>query len=412
MKFFKIITLISALTLNSCIVKEAPIQRESIDYSKNNAIQIGLIDTIHSTILKEDRELIIYLPESAKDATTKREKYPILYLLDGRDNFIQMVAMLQRYSEKNNSKILPEMIIVGIPNENYSKRTMDFSPTTAGEPETYGRGNDFLEFIDKELFPYIENKYSPSTDKTIIGHSFGGVVVMNALTRYTHMFDNYMMIDGSLHFDNELFLNNEDYSVENKDLKNKNLFIAIANTATYGSTLESIRKDTIRSNRFVRHSLKLVDQIESSDTKINMEWKYYENETHGTTNYLSQLDALRFFYSWFDFKEEHKYRNKYFIPETEDDKFAVLVKKHFEKVSQELGYKYKPEMAWLSSYAYSLNSFQNQPEQAIQTYELNIEYYPDNPQVYIDLAEFYSSQNNSILAKEYYGKADVKLKSQ
>lgn len=61
----------------------------------------------------------------------------------------------------------------------------------------------------------------------------------------------------------------------------------------------------------------------------------------------------------------------------------------------------KPGENWLSSYAYSLSSFQNQPDQAIETYKLNIDY---SPTAYKDLADFYLSQKDTISAKKYYGK--------
>jgi hypothetical protein len=253
-----------------------------------------------------------------------------------------------------------------------------------------------------ELFPFIEKNYSGSNNRTIIGHSFGGVAIMNALTAHNEMSDNYLLIDGSLYFDNELFLNNPKYSLKGKDLKGKNLYIGIANTATYGSNLESIKKDTIRANRFVRYSLELVDLIESLDTDLNLQWKYYENDTHGSAAFLSQMHGFRFFYSWFEFKEEQKYRSKYFVPQANEDRFANLTKKHFENVSKKLGYEFKPDQKWLSDYAGSLSSFQNQPKQAVETYELNIEYYPNSPKAHEELADFHLSQNDTLSAKTYY----------
>ncbi len=397
-KFEKLLFAILLLGIVSCGKNE----KQSKSPKPNSGIQIGLIDTIHSNALNQERELVIYIPESAKDPNRKRDKYPVVYLLDGDYNFVPFVGMLKQYSEMNDTKILPEMIVVGIPNIDFNSRMMDFSPTTAGKPEQYGGGDKFLEFIKTELFPYIEQNYSGSQNRTIVGHSFGGVLVMNALTKHQEMFTNYLLIDGSLYFDNELFFNNPNYSLKGKDLKDKNLYIGIANTATYGSDLESIKKDTIRANKYVRHSIKLVDQIKSLDTDLNLKWKYYENDTHGSTAFLSQMDGFRFFYSWFEFKEEQKYRSKHFEPKTDEDRFANLTRKHFENVSKKLSYNFKPEQNWLSGYAGSLNSFQKQPDQAIETFKLNIEYYPNSSSAYKDLADFYLSQKDTILAKKYY----------
>lgn len=403
-KLKQLFTLFLLLSFISCGKKKLQETEKTNSTKSNQGIQIGKFDSIKSDILNQERELIIYLPESFKNPNRKRDKYPVVYLLDGAYNFVPFLGMLKQYSEMNDTKILPEMIVVGIPNINFKSRMMDFSPTTDGNPEQFGGGDKFLSFIKKELFPYIEENYSGSNNRTIIGHSFGGLVVMNALTNHSEMFDNYLMIDGSLYFDNELFLKNPKYSLAGKDLKKKNLYIGIANTATYGSSLESIKNDTIRANRYVRHSLKLVEQIEQMETELNMKWKYYEKDTHGSTAFLAQMDGFRFFYSWFEFKEEQKYRSKYFEPKSKNDRFATLTKNHFVNVSNKLGYEFKPEQDWLSSYASSLNSFQNQPKQAIETYELNIEYYPKNPKAYEDLADFYLSQNDTISAKKYYTK--------
>ncbi|GAA4276558.1 alpha/beta hydrolase-fold protein [Aquimarina mytili] len=405
-KLRQLILIILLLSIISCIEKEKQQETEETDSTKlNQGIQIGQFDKINSKILNQERKLIIYVPESVNDPKRKRKQYPVVYLLDGVYNFMPFVGMLKQYSEMNDTKILPEMIVVGIENADFKSRMMDFSPTTDGNPKQYGGGEKFLSFIKKELFPYIEENYSGSNNRTIIGHSFGGLVVMNALTNHSEMFDNYLMIDGSLYFDNELFLKNSKYSLKDKDLKGKNFYIGIANTATYGSSLESIKSDTIQANRYVRHSLNLVNQINEMNTGLNMKWKYYENDTHGSSAFLSQLDGFRFFYSWFEFKKEQYYRSKYFIPKTKEDRFANLTELHFENVSKKLGYNFKPEKDWVSGYAYSLNSFQNQPQQAIETYKLNIKYYPKTPSVYKDLADFYLSQKDTSNAIVNYKKA-------
>lgn len=400
MRFINLIIAVLFLSIVSCEQKET--KSEKTSPNPINGIQIGILDTIHSKILNQERELVIYIPKSAKDPKRKKEQYPVVYLLDGGYNFVPFIGMLKLYSEMHDTKVLPEMIVIGIPNIDFESRMMDLSPTSAGNPELYGGGDKFLKFIREELFPQIEQKYPVSKNRTIVGSSLGGLAVINALTFQPEMFENYLMIDGSLAFDNELFLNNPKYSLKGKDLKGKKLYIGIANTATYGSDLESIRKDTIRANKYVRHSLKLIDQIDSMETELNMEWKYYKNDTHGSTAFLAQKDGFRFFYSWFEFKKEQNYRSKYYVPQTENDRFANITKKHFENVTNNIGYEFKPEQEWLSSYAESLSSFQNQPKQAIETYKLNIEYYPNSPKAYEDLADFYLSQSDSISAKKYY----------
>lgn len=350
--------------------------------TSEKGLNIGHIDTINSKVLNEKRELLIYLPESIKYSDYKREKYPVIYLLDGRYNFLQLVALERQYAEKNDTKILPEMIIVGISNENQDKRQLDYSPTTSGESEKFGRADQFLEFVNDELFTYIENNYpAASQNRTIIGHSFGGVAALNALSKHSEMFENYLIIDASFWYDNELFLNNPEYRLDNKDLTNKNLFLAIANTSQFGSTLETIREDTLSVNKYVRHSLQLKDQLEKSPLKPNLNWKYYEDDTHGSSVFPAQLDALRFFYSWFEFKEERKYQGKYGVPESEEESFSRLTEKHFKMVSEELGYEFYPTLPWLITNIDMLLDYHNLPNQAKYLLNLAKRYYPENKDI-------------------------------
>ncbi|MFI5142120.1 MAG: alpha/beta hydrolase-fold protein, partial [Bacteroidia bacterium] len=46
-------------------------------------ISIGKVDSLYSKILKENRELWVYLPDNFNAS----KKYPIVYLLDGKTNF-------------------------------------------------------------------------------------------------------------------------------------------------------------------------------------------------------------------------------------------------------------------------------------------------------------------------------------
>jgi len=78
----------------------------------NYQFKIGKIDSIYSNILKESRELYIHLPESY-DSNSQR-KYPVIYVLDG-DVLLNTVSTVHDFYWGG---YMPEMIIVGISNEN------------------------------------------------------------------------------------------------------------------------------------------------------------------------------------------------------------------------------------------------------------------------------------------------------
>ncbi|OYZ45266.1 MAG: hypothetical protein B7Y19_08840, partial [Sphingobacteriales bacterium 24-40-4] len=78
----------------------------------------GIKDSLFSQTLNENRNLLIYLPKSLRDKKDTSKRYPVLYVLDGDSHFLSVSGIVQNLSEKVGNKVLPEMIIVRIPNTN------------------------------------------------------------------------------------------------------------------------------------------------------------------------------------------------------------------------------------------------------------------------------------------------------
>ena len=186
----------------------------SFGFAQNrNKIEIGTIDSITSKVLNEERKIWVHIPRSAQYASGfAKQKYPVVYVLDGDAHFSSIVGIIEQLSEINGNTNCPEMIVVGIPNTN---RTRDLTPThsTIELPfvnkdlsDNSGGGENFALFLEKELLPYIESKYPAAPYKTLIGHSFGGLTVMNILTSHTQLFNAYIAIDPSMWWDHQQFL--------------------------------------------------------------------------------------------------------------------------------------------------------------------------------------------------------------
>ena len=152
----------------------------------------------------------MHIPESALNSTSNTTKYPVLYLLDGPGHFYSVTEMIKQLSANGNT-IVPEMIIVAIPN---TDRSLDLTPSHvdidvfSGDSIQYssGGGNKFLDFMEDELIPHIEKTYPAAPYSTFVGHSFGGLSVINVLISRPHLFNNYVAIDPSLWWDDQAFL--------------------------------------------------------------------------------------------------------------------------------------------------------------------------------------------------------------
>jgi predicted alpha/beta superfamily hydrolase len=231
----------------------------------NNMISIGRVDSLHSNILGEERKIWVYLPEGAKD-TSKR--FPVLYLLDGDAHFSSVVGMIQQLSGVNGNTICPDMIVVGIPN---TDRTRDLTPThsllfpdgsKSNDLKSSGGGEKFESFIQKELMPHIDSLYPVAPYKMLVGHSFGGLTVMNIMVHHPDMFNTYVAIDPSMWWDKQKLLDQARDAFKQNNYKGKSLYLGIANTMPAGMDTLQVRIDTSGTTSHLRSILQWTDLLQ------------------------------------------------------------------------------------------------------------------------------------------------------
>jgi len=113
-----------------------------------------------------------------------------MFVLDGTSQDSHTANTVEVLSAIN---ITPEMIIVGIPN---SDRNRDLTPHYLyrgfeDEDSTKGAGDNFLSFMEKELIPFVDEKYRTTNYKMLAGHSRGGLFALYALLEKPDLFDAY-----------------------------------------------------------------------------------------------------------------------------------------------------------------------------------------------------------------------------
>src|ERR1700748_2460714 len=96
----------------------------SLQAQTSNFVNIGVMDSIHSKLLNENRKIWVHVPASANQY--KKKKYPVVYVLDAERCFTGVVGIIDYLSSVNGNDICPEMIVIGIPNTN---RSRDLTPT-------------------------------------------------------------------------------------------------------------------------------------------------------------------------------------------------------------------------------------------------------------------------------------------
>lgn len=212
-----IVCLIALLILSSCTCK--------------HETQITLPNTEVQVIKSKENDvaykLFVSLPEgyNTKENHSYRKNYPVLYLLDPDIEFAMLASIARTMV---NYDTIEPFIIVGIGYQNQDltvmnsknfwdqwtkNRARDYIPIKvqqgkedfeSGDHEYSGLSNltggsaKFKNFIEKELIPYINQKYRTSNERTLVGHSQAGLFSSWMMLEHPSIFEKYIILSPSL----------------------------------------------------------------------------------------------------------------------------------------------------------------------------------------------------------------------
>lgn len=135
---------------------------------------------LHSTVLGEDRPIIVRVPA---DYDSVGGHYPVVVVLDAEGLFVPAAASADVLPWAFRG---PETILVGVPN---TQRVRDMttrwtSHVTAGGaswmiPNAGGAAN-FLRFLEFELIPEIDRRYRTTPFRVLVGQSLSALFALHA----------------------------------------------------------------------------------------------------------------------------------------------------------------------------------------------------------------------------------------
>ncbi|WP_240935903.1 alpha/beta hydrolase [Hymenobacter sp. HDW8] len=266
-----------------------------------NQTVLGHTDSLRSTILKENRKFYVHVPAGAAgQAATQR--YPVVYLFDADAQFAAATSMIQ-YLSTNYNALCPQMIVVGLL---HPDRRKDLTPThvvadppfwAPGASKTTGGGEPFIAFIEQELMPYIDAHYPTQPRKMLIGHSLGGLAVMQIFVHHTRLFDSYICLDPSMWWDNQALLKETKRALETRRFHGTSLYLGIANTADEGMDVTTVLTDTTMATLHMRSALQLQRYFEHNQQNgLKYRGKYYQDDSHMSVPFIAEYEALRFLF--------------------------------------------------------------------------------------------------------------------
>jgi predicted alpha/beta superfamily hydrolase len=267
-----------------------------------NQTLLGRPDSLRSTILQENRKFYVHVPAAAVGQQGAPKRYPVVYLFDADAQFATATSMIQ-YLSTNYNTLCPEMIVVGIL---HADRRKDLTPThvtadppflAAGAGKTTGGGEAFIAFLEQELLPYIDQRYPTQPRKLLIGHSLGGLAVMQIFVHHTPLFDSYVCLDPSMWWDHQALLKETKRALETRRFPGTSLYLGIAHTAGKGMGLNRVLTDTTKETLHMRSILTLQRYLEHNPHNgLRYRGKYYPDDTHMSVPLIAEYDALRFLF--------------------------------------------------------------------------------------------------------------------
>lgn len=143
-----------------------------------------------SKILKNRREIAVYLPPQYESETSRR--FPVLYMHDGQNCFNEATSFAGEWQADETAQRLieageiPPIIIVAVANAG-EDRMAEYTPTADERHPEGGKGAAYAKFLMSEVKPFIDKTYRTLPDKPntgVCGSSLGGLISLYIASEY------------------------------------------------------------------------------------------------------------------------------------------------------------------------------------------------------------------------------------
>ena len=300
-QLFFLISLLTVIVLDAS--SQGQVTKPDVKTYTSVSVPNTEMRTFYSSILNQEMNIYIKLPISYYHNPQK--VYPALYFTDANRSFPMVANMISIFEVPR--LVEPEIIVIGIGYKIKDLadwgawRTRDLTPTNIPALDTTwatmltrmtgrqfvvksGGAATFLEFIVREVFPFVESNYRVSpTGRGIGGYSYGGLFSLYVLFKQPELFSIYYAGSPSIDYDKGVLFNFEkEYASTHKDL-NAKLFMSAG-----------MSEDTM----MVTNMKKMADLLQARNYPgLTVETHIFPGETHESCYPSSIMRALRVLYN-------------------------------------------------------------------------------------------------------------------
>lgn len=231
--------------------------------------------------------LLVALPASF--ASEPARKYPVLFLCDGYWDFGLVRGFLGnlRYDEA-----IPEILVVGLSyvgdNPDYDAlRMLDLSPVPdRDDPQgkRSGHGGGFLQVLESQIIPFVEEEYRADPAYRVIGgSSLGGLFVLYAAQERPGLFRGVIAPSPAVQFGDGYLFERERLRHEQRTPWPVRLYLSAA-----GEEWPEFRDGVIRYHDLLANN---------RPPKLELAWRLVQGERHAGTKAESFNRGLRFVFA-------------------------------------------------------------------------------------------------------------------
>ncbi|MBL7759029.1 MAG: alpha/beta hydrolase [Chitinophagaceae bacterium] len=255
-----------------------------------------LTDSLYSKVLGEMRYYDWYEPVSTLPQPSKG----ILIVLDGQALLGSTVETVKALATEPGLAELNDWIVLGI--GNIWKRDRDYTPSrqlqiphmdSMSAAQT-GAVFPFLQFMEQELMPVINRRYPQLKHRILLGHSFGGLAVLECFVRKPGLFTHYITAEPSIWWPayepvvTPLLLKQHDHKPF--------LYMAVGNVPDHTARFEQILADSTGTYPLQQPGVRVLNTLQRQTT--GQKWfkgRFFANDDHQSIVQPACCAALRFF---------------------------------------------------------------------------------------------------------------------
>lgn len=248
MKRFATATLLALGLLSQAASASSP----EVPSARLHELELGSdVQNLTSKINGQQYELYISLPRGYQEHPNQH--YPVLYLTDGQYDY---AALKSTYFNLYYDGMVPEIIIVGISwggeSPDYATLRMhDFTPEPVSDIPGSGGGAAFLQALEQEIVPLVEQKFrADPQDRALVGSSAGGLFGYYAMLHSPGFFQRFILSSPMFYDDQPVFAPEQTYAKQHKDLAAR-LYMAAGefDRPDYVSRLKQL-EETLRGRHY------------------------------------------------------------------------------------------------------------------------------------------------------------------